>query len=51
MRQIVGLMMAVLLLAACGGGRRMSPEELQHKLDSVVRKVHMMTAGRPLNRY
>jgi hypothetical protein len=35
MRQIVGLMMAVLLLAACGGGRRMSPEELQHKLDSV----------------
>ena len=26
--------MAVLLMAACGG-RRMSPEELQHKLDSV----------------
>ena len=35
MRQILGLMMAVLLLAACGGGRKMSPEELQHKLDSV----------------
>lgn len=35
MRQIVGLMMAVLFLAACGGGRRMSSEELQHKLDSV----------------
>ncbi|MBR4482203.1 MAG: hypothetical protein IKO86_09935 [Prevotella sp.] len=34
MRQIVGLMMAVLLMAACGG-RRMSPEELQKKLDSV----------------
>ena len=34
MRQIVGLMMAVLLMTACGG-RRMSPEELQHKLDSV----------------
>lgn len=31
---MVGLMMAVLLMAACGG-RRMSPEELQHKLDSV----------------
>ena len=27
-------MMAVLLLAACGG-KKMSPEELQHKLDSV----------------
>ncbi|MBQ8948299.1 MAG: hypothetical protein IJV25_04015 [Prevotella sp.] len=34
MRQMVGLMMAVLLMTACGG-RRMSPEELQHKLDSV----------------
>ena len=34
MRQIVGLMMAVLLMTACGG-RRMSPEELQKKLDSV----------------
>ena len=32
--RIVGLMMAVLLLAACGG-KKMSPEELQHKLDSV----------------
>ena len=31
---MVGLMMAVLLMTACGG-RRMSPEELQHKLDSV----------------
>ena len=35
MRQIVGLMMAVLLMTACGGSRKMSPEELQHKLDSV----------------
>ena len=34
MRQIVGLLMAVLLMTACGG-RRMSPEELQKKLDSV----------------
>ena len=34
MRQIVGLMMAVLLMTACGG-RRLSPEELQQKLDSV----------------
>ena len=34
MRQFVGLMMAVLLMTACGG-RKMSPEELQHKLDSV----------------
>ena len=34
MRQIVGLTMAVLLMTACGG-RRMSPEELQKKLDSV----------------
>ena len=35
MRQIIGLMMAALLMTACGGGRKMSPEELQHKLDSV----------------
>ena len=35
MKQIVGLMMAVLLMTACGGSRKMSPEELQHKLDSV----------------
>ena len=34
MRQILGLIMAVLLLTACGG-KKMSPEELQHKLDSV----------------
>ena len=34
MRQIVGLIMAVLMVTACGG-RKMSPEELQHKLDSV----------------
>ena len=35
MRQIIGLMMAVLLMTACGGRKGMSPEELQHKLDSV----------------
>lgn len=34
MRQIIGLMMAALLMMACGG-RKLSPEELQHKLDSV----------------
>jgi len=35
MRQFVGWLMAVLLMTACGGNRKMSPEELQHKLDSV----------------
>lgn len=35
MRQILVLMAAVLMLTACGGSRKMSPEELQHKLDSV----------------
>ena len=35
MRQIIGLMAAALMMTACGGGRKMSPEELQHKLDSV----------------
>ena len=34
MRQVIGLMTAVLLLAACGG-KKMSPDELQHKIDSV----------------
>ena len=34
MKRIVGLMMVVLLMTACGS-RRMSPEELQQKLDSV----------------
>ncbi|MBR2206602.1 MAG: hypothetical protein IJ898_09715 [Prevotella sp.] len=58
MRQIVGLMMAVLLLAACGGGRRLSPEELQHKLDSVkaleikerlaLQGVNLETSDNPL---
>lgn len=35
MRQILGLMTAVLLLTACGGRKNMSPDELQHKIDSV----------------
>ena len=34
MRKVVGLILAVLLMTACGG-RKLSPEELQHKLDSV----------------
>lgn len=34
MRQVIGLMTAVLLLAACGG-KKMSSDELQHKIDSV----------------
>lgn len=34
MKQLLVMMCAVLMVAACGG-RRMSPEELQHKLDSV----------------
>ena len=34
MRQMVGFLMAVLLMTACGG-RKLSPEDLQHKLDSV----------------
>ena len=35
MRQLLGLMTAVLLLTACGGRKNMSPDELQHKIDSV----------------
>ncbi len=35
MKQLLVMRCAALLLAAYGGGRRMSPEELQHKLDSV----------------
>ena len=34
MKQLLVMMCAVLMVAACGG-RRMSSEELQHKLDSV----------------
>ena len=34
MKQLLVMMCAALMVAACGG-RRMSPEELQHKLDSV----------------
>ena len=29
------LLVVTLLMVSCGGGRKMSPEELQHKLDSV----------------
>lgn len=35
MRQLLGLMTAVLLLTACGGRKNVSPDELQHKIDSV----------------
>lgn len=35
MRQLLELMTAVLLLTACGGRKNMSPDELQHKIDSV----------------
>ena len=35
MRQLLGLMTAVLLLTACGGRKNMSPDELQHKIVSV----------------
>ena len=35
MRQLLGLMTAVLVLMACGGRKNMSPDELQHKIDSV----------------
>lgn len=35
MRQLLGLMTAVLLLTACGGRKNMSPDEMQHKIDSV----------------
>lgn len=35
MRQLLGLMTAVLLLTACGGRKNISPDELQHKIDSV----------------
>jgi len=34
MKQLLVMMCATLMVAACGG-RRMSPEELQHKLDSI----------------
>ena len=34
MKQLLVMMCAALMVAACGG-RRMSPEELQHKLDSI----------------
>ena len=34
MKQLLVMMCAALMVAACGG-RRMSPEELQHQLDSV----------------
>ena len=34
MKQLLVMMCATLMAAACGG-RRMSPEELQHKLDSI----------------
>ena len=35
MRQGLVLLVVTLLMVSCGGGRKMSPEELQHKLDSV----------------
>lgn len=35
MRQGLVLLVMTLLMVSCGGGRKMSPEELQHKLDSV----------------
>jgi len=35
MRQGMVLLVVTLLVVSCGGGRKMSPEELQHKLDSV----------------
>ena len=35
MRQGLVLLVVTLLMVSCGGGRKTSPEELQHKLDSV----------------
>ena len=35
MRQGLVLLVVTLLMVSCGGGRKMTPEELQHKLDSV----------------
>lgn len=35
MRQGLVLLVVTLLMVSCGGGSKMSPEELQHKLDSV----------------
>ena len=35
MRQGLVLLVVTLLMVSCSGGRKMSPEELQHKLDSV----------------
>ncbi len=35
MRNYIGLLFFVALVMSCGGNRRLSPEELAHKLDSV----------------
>lgn len=35
MKQVVGLLAVVILFFSCGGRKQLSPEELQHKVDSV----------------
>ena len=35
MKQVVGLLALVILFFSCGGRKQLSPDELQHKLDSV----------------
>lgn len=34
---VIGLAVTLVLLSACGNKRQMSPEEMQHKLDSIAR--------------
>lgn len=35
MKQVVGILALVILFFSCGGRKQLSPEELQHKVDSV----------------